>query len=173
MHNDQTESFKEVQRFDQPWLWILLISLMLVVVGSFGYGMFQQLVLGLPWGERPLSDTALLLVGVASLLLFGGIIMLFRSLRLITEVMPEGLAVRFHPLHRKLIPYRQIKSCHARSYRPLLEYGGWGIKYGPSGRAYNVKGERGVQLVLEDGKRILIGSQHADELERAIKRKGV
>ena len=173
MPNDQTDSFKEIQRFDQPWLWILLVTTMLVLVGVFGYGLFQQMVLGVPWGERPLSDTALLSAGMTSLLLFGGILMLFRSLRLITEVRPEGLSIRFQPLRRKLIPYRQIKSCQARTYRPLWEYGGWGIKYGPSGWAYNVKGERGVQLVLQDGKRILIGSQRADELERAIRRNGV
>jgi hypothetical protein len=34
--------------------------------------------------------------------------------------------------------------------------------------AYNVRGDRGVQLVLRDGRRVLIGSQRADELAKAI-----
>ena len=58
----------------------------------------------------------------------------------------------------------------ARTYRPLLEYGGWGIRYAPFGKgwAYNVHGSQGVQLELTNGKRILIGSQRAEELARAI-----
>ena len=38
------------------------------------------------------------------------------------------------------------------------------------GKAYNVSGNEGVQLELTNGKRILIGSQRADELADAIKR---
>lgn len=131
MPNEQSGYFKEIQRFDQPWLGILLIVAMLLLLGLFGYGMFQQLVQGVPWGDRPLSDRALLTVGIASLLFFGGILILFRSLRLITEVRPDGLSVRFHPLRHKLIPYRRIKSCEARTYRPLWEYGGWGSNSDP------------------------------------------
>jgi hypothetical protein len=36
------------------------------------------------------------------------------------------------------------------------------------GWAYNVRGNRGVQLELANGKRILIGSQRAEELAGAI-----
>ena len=169
---NQTGTFKEIQRFRQRWLWLILTCTMLLLAGVFGYGLFQQLVLGKPWGDRPVSDQELLLIGTSTLLLVGGLIYLFYSLRLITEVRPEGLMIRFYPLHTKMIPYHKIKSCEARTYRPLLEYGGWGIKYGPGGWAYNVLGNRGVQLTLEDGKRVLIGSQRVDELERAIKRHG-
>mgnify|MGYP001089165244 CR=1 FL=1 len=34
--------------------------------------------------------------------------------------------------------------------------------------AYNVSGDRGVQIELLNGKRLLIGSQQAEELLRAI-----
>jgi hypothetical protein len=36
------------------------------------------------------------------------------------------------------------------------------------GKAYNVKGDRGVQLVFTDGRLLLFGSQQADELASAI-----
>ena len=75
----------------------------------------------------------------------------------------------FH-LGRRRFAFDDIASCEARTYRPLLEYGGWGIRWGPSGRAYNVKGNRGVQLVLSSGKRLLVGSQKAEELATAITR---
>ncbi len=36
---------------------------------------------------------------------------------------------------------------YARKYRPIREYGGWGIRYGWNGRAYSTSGNEGVQLV--------------------------
>ncbi len=167
-----TTTFKEIQHFKQPWLWIMLILTLLVLVGVFGYGLFQQLVLGEPWGDRPMSDAGLIAVGGAAVLFSGGMIYLFHSLHLITEVRLEGLSIRYYPLHHKMIPYRSIRSCQARTYKPLREYGGWGIKYGPGGWAYNIFGNQGVQLILDSGKRILIGSQRAEELARAIKQYG-
>ena len=56
----------------------------------------------------------------------------------------------------------------ARVYRPIREYGGWGIRYGKNGKAYNISGDRGVQLELQNSKPLLIGSQRADELAQTI-----
>jgi hypothetical protein len=62
-----------------------------------------------------------------------------------------------------------VSEYYARVYRPILEYGGWGIRCGFKGaRAYNVSGNKGVQLILQNGKRLLIGSQKPDELVEAI-----
>ncbi|MGD8742748.1 MAG: DUF6141 family protein [Granulosicoccaceae bacterium] len=161
--------FREEQRFTQRWLWILLMLSMFVVLAVFGYGLIEQLVYGKPWGDRPVSDATLVTVSTAVILFTAGMVYLFYTLRLITEVRAEGLYIRFHPLRSKLIPCSSIKFCAARTYKPLSEYGGWGIKYGRSGWAYNIIGDRGVQLELHNGKRILIGSQRADELLMAIK----
>lgn len=163
--------FHEEQRFTQRWLWVMLIVTMLVLVSVFGWGMIEQLVLGKPWGDRPVSDTSLIIISSSILLFCGVMIYLFYSLRLITEVSDKALTIRFHPVHHKQIPYNEIVTVQARKYRPLYEYGGWGIKYGRSGWAYNIIGDKGVQLELANGKRILIGSQKAEELEHAIKSK--
>ena len=66
--------------------------------------------------------------------------------------------------------FRWPKSCEPRVYRPVLEYGGWGVRYTPFGRgwAYNVSGNRGVQLVMSSGRRALVGSQRPDDLAGAI-----
>ena len=55
-----------------------------------------------------------------------------------------------------------------RTYSPITEYGGWGIKWGSGGKAYNVSGNRGVQQEFTDGKRLLIGSQKPEQLDSAI-----
>ena len=88
-------------------------------------------------------------------------------------VRPGEVALNFRPLTVRTIPVDTIRSCTARRYRPILEFGGWGYRWGRGGsRAYNVHGNRGVQLVLQDGKTVLIGSQRPDELASAIEAAG-
>jgi hypothetical protein len=59
-------------------------------------------------------------------------------------------------LKKKFFSWEEIEKISVREYSPLFEYGGWGIRRGKSGRAYNVKGNIGLQLVLKNGKKILL-----------------
>jgi hypothetical protein len=79
-----------------------------------------------------------------------------------------GVHVRMFPFAKRTIAPAQIAQWEARTYRPIREYGGWGVRFGPRGRAYNVSGNRGVELTLADGRRLMIGSRRADELAAAI-----
>ena len=160
--------FHEVQRFRQVWVWLLVLGTSVSMGVVFGYGMIKQLAQGQPWGDRPMSDAALAIVGPLAILFAVVFPLVFRAMRLVTRVDGDGLCVRFFPFVRRRIRFDEIAECHARTYRPIREYGGWGIRWGPSGKAYNVSGDRGVQLVLTNGKRLLIGSQRADELAEAI-----
>lgn len=162
--------FEETQRFNQCWLWLVLLGTTFVLVLIFAYGLIEQLVLGRPWGDRPVSDTVLVLSASAILIFQAGMLYIFYTLKLITCVTENGVRIRFYPFRSTLIPFADIQSCEARTYRPLAEYGGWGIKYGRSGKAYNISGDRGVQLVLTNGRRILIGSQRAEELATTIEK---
>ena len=161
MSSESTVLFREEQRFDQWWLWLLV----LVPTTMVWYGAIQQLVLGKAFGDNPTSDTGMSIL----LVLFGILLPLFMySLKLITEVRQDALYVRFYPFHFsfKHYPYTGMRSYKVREYSPLREYGGWGIRYGRKGMAYNVSGDRGVQLEFNDGKSLLIGSQRPEELER-------
>ncbi|MGB5654860.1 MAG: hypothetical protein WBM56_13615 [Robiginitalea sp.] len=60
-------AFTEVQKFNQWWLWILLLA----VLGLPVYGMFQQIILGEPFGSTPMSDLGLVLFFVGTLLIIG------------------------------------------------------------------------------------------------------
>lgn len=157
--------FREEQYFRQRWLWLINIA----TAGIMWYGFVTQVVLGLPFGDRPASDAMLTILW----LLFGiGLPVFFRTLRLVTVVSPAGVHFRFAPFHfsYRLLPPVDIRSYEARTYRPLVEYGGWGIRSGRGGDAYNVSGERGVQFVLAGGKRILIGTQRPEEFAAALDR---
>lgn len=97
------------------------------------------------------------------------LLIFFALARLVVRVSPEGLDVEFHPLTHRHIPLTDIASCEARVYRPMREYGGWGIRWGWKGRAYNIRGNRGVQLTLRSGESVLLGSQREDELASVIR----
>ena len=163
--------FRETQQFRQRLLWFLLVGASVLVVLFFGYGMIKQIVFGQMWGNRPMSNMALIIVGLSTILFIIGLMYLFYSLKLITEVRNDGLFIRFFPLSHKIITFDNIKSCEVRSYKPIKEYGGWGIRYGLKGKAYNVSGNRGVQLELSKGRPLLIGSQKPEELASAINKK--
>jgi hypothetical protein len=73
-------------------------------------------------------------------IVFGvGLPLLFYSVKLIVEVKEDGIHIRFFPLHSR-----------------------------GKGWAYNVSGNRGVQLELADGKQLLIGSQNPEKLAQMI-----
>ncbi len=162
--------FHEEQQFRQPWVWVLLLVITVCVAGMFIHGIYTQLYLGQPWGDRPMSNNALIISATISILITAGLALLFYKLKLITKVDADGIHIRFVPLTSKTIPFETITSCKVRTYRPIREYGGWGIRFSRKGRAYNVSGDRGVQLEFSKGMPLLIGSQKPEELSDVINR---
>ncbi|MDX2177725.1 MAG: hypothetical protein SF028_14785 [Candidatus Sumerlaeia bacterium] len=110
-------------------------------------------------------EPALLAVVAAGLIV---VLLLLSRLRLLTVVVPGALAVRLGVLANRTIALRDIASAEVRTYRPLRDYGGRGYRRGLAGTAYNARGDRGVQLVLKSGERVLIGSQRSEELLAVI-----
>lgn len=162
--------FEEHQYLRQPWVWILIVGIALSGVVLFGHGLYQQLYLGEPWGHNPTSDRTLVITAALVFALAVGLLAALLALRLSIFVDATHLHVRFLPFLRRSIPLDQIARCEARTYRPLREYGGWGIRWGWGGRGwvYSVSGNRGVQLEFVSGKRLLIGSRRPEQLADAI-----
>ena len=163
-------TFHEVQRFRKPWLLAVVVGVAGVLIGLATYGLIVQFVFGRPFGREPLTATQLVLMAAFMIAIGCGLLWLVVAARLETWVTPDGLHVKFSPFHRKPRVYSaaDIENAEARTYRPLAEYGGWGIRMGRQGHAYNVSGDRGLQLLLRGGKRLLIGSARTDELATAV-----
>lgn len=96
--------------------------------------------------------------------------LLFFSIKFVTEVKYDALYVRYYPLqfHSHKISYGEIKHYEIRTYSALKEYGGYGIRQGTKGKAYNVYGKLGIQFEFHDGKRLLIGTQKPQEFMQAL-----
>lgn len=162
---DAPPYFREVQRFRQ---WFFYIPV-LVVTGVIWWQFIEQVVLGNPQGAEPVPDWLAWLLT----LIFGiGFPVLAAIVRLITVVRPGELTVGLAPLRSRRIALHDIHDAYAREYSPLREFGGWGIRVGRDGKAYNAYGNKGVQLTLTDGSHVLIGTQKPEELLDALRAAG-
>lgn len=154
-------AFHEEQRFRQPWIWLVVLG---VAVLQW-WGWVQQILLGQPFGNNPAPDWMVWLFWA----LFGiGLPLFFVYLRLVVEVRDDGVWLRFVPLTKRAIPFEQIELVEAVDYKPLRQYGGWGVRGLGSNRAYNVSGSQGVRLRLRGGDIVVIGSRRPQDLALAI-----
>lgn len=162
--------FSEVQYSRQWWLWAVILTTTLLTAGIFAYALVQQVLFHRPFGNTPMSNTGLILMGAAVIFFDAVLLSLFLAAKLVTEVRSDGLYIRYFPFHLRMhnIPLENLDKVEPITYSPLGDYGGWGIRFGKNGRAYNPTGNRGVKLTYANGSHILIGSQRPHELAQAI-----
>ena len=160
--------FSETQYFRQWWVWMLLIGVSVLPL----YGIYRQIILGEPWGTNPVSNAGLLIFAAFILLLF----LLFINMRLVTVIREDGIYYRFYPFHTsmKFIAWEETDKLYLRKYKPLKEYGGWGLRYGfgKKGRAVNVSGNKGLQIEFKNGNKLLIGTQKPRKMDHILAEKG-
>lgn len=156
--------FSETQRFNQWWL-LLILSLPILFLG---YSLYQWYYTNEAVGNVGPNDSTGQLIVIASVLPF---LILFYLFRLHTEIDESGIEYQFLPFHTsaKKIAWTEIDNCYVRTYNPILEYGGWGFKTSlGNGRALNVKGNKGIQIILISGKKLLIGTQKPEQAKNVI-----
>ncbi len=159
--------YREEQNFD--WRVYLLVALAEFAAGLTLVWLSQR-------GANPIASGGLAGLGI-SLGAFGGIslpVLIFVGLlRMTTEVTPDHVRVWFGwiPTYRRFLTIGSIQKIEVVSYRPVRDYGCWGLFPRRDGeRALRARGNRGVRLELSDGTRVLIGSQRPEPLALAIER---
>lgn len=150
--------FQETQRFNQWYLWLPLTAL-----GCFPiFAIYQQIIMGQPVGDKPMSDLGLILFSLFVIVL----LLFFGMLKLETQIDEQGISITFFPLTKKRIIWSDIKSAEVLNYGFV---GGWGIRIGTKyGTVYNVKGKMGLAIELQNGKRYCVGTQQAESLKALI-----
>ena len=153
--------FSETQRFKRLWSWLILLIAFLCIRNGFIHGCLDYESL------QPEMGIIIFMIFVMTLAFC-----LILFMRLETRIDETGVYYKYVPLHRSeiKIDWKNIKEAHVRKYNPVLEYGGWGIKLGVfgKGRAYNVSGNMGLQLVLNNGKHLLLGTRKPDEMKEVL-----
>lgn len=163
----QPIEFYETQRFRQWWMWLIMIGVNVI----FLWGCVQQLLLQKPFGDNPAGNMELIIVTSVILLVTA----LLFAVRLRTYINAEGVYVRFSPLQfrAKFYDWNNIQVAYVRKYNPITEFGGWGYKVRMNaGRVYSMSGNRGLQLVLMNGKKVLIGTRQPEQLSDILTKLG-
>ena len=115
------DTFYEEQKFTQKWIyiilylvWVLCLVVSLLTLLEKKAGLFLAI---LPF-----------VIGIV-------FVLFFKSIKLQTSITDEGVFYRFFPLERRfrVIKKSDIEKLEVKSYDPLREYGGWGIKFGKNG----------------------------------------
>ena len=146
--------FIEEQTFRKSWvMYLTLISVAIPI-----YGMYQQYVLGEPFGNKPMSDT-----GLFSLLFFTvAIVGFIWMIKLSTHIDDFQIKMSFFPLTSKTVKWSEVLSAKVVNYGFV---GGWGIRlWTKFGTVYNISGNQGLAIELKNGKTFLIGTQKETEL---------
>lgn len=153
--------FKEEQTFVGTWMWYLIIGISVVSVGGAA--------IGLVFKHDSEGYVGLIIAAIVTI----GLVLLFYTSKLSVSIDQHNLYYRFPPFvnSEKLLSQGDIKELYVRKYKPIMEYGGWGYRFRfRSGRAINVAGDVGLQLVLKNGKKLLIGTQKPEAMKEAVRR---
>lgn len=148
-------NFTETQKFNQWWLWLILIAVCCIPM----YAIVQQIILDNgPYGNKPMSNSGL--IATATLLI--GLMVLFYIFKLETKIDQHTIHFKFIPFVNRTVSWKDVKHAQVVDYGFV---GGWGIRlWTKYGTVYNVKGSKGLAIELHSGKRFLIGTQKEKEL---------
>lgn len=153
--------FSEEQRFNQLFTWFVITPVLVII----SIQVFQ-----LVDGSKSIDTETWVGLGLA-LIITIAVGLLLTNMRLITTIDNDKIHVRFIPFVNKSIKWTSIEKAFIISYKPVLEYGGWGIRRRFGKIAYTVSGKKGLQLILTNGKKILIGTQKPDDLSQLLQRR--
>ena len=161
-------TFFEHQRLGKKYLFFVFIPIDIL----FLFGCYYQLIRGIPWGNNPFPDSGLIITTIIMLLIT--VNMLWINME--TVINNEGIRVnvRLLPFYTKTKTFywEDISQVYIRKYSPVWEYGGWGIRHGIGKIAYIMSGNIGLQLILQNNKKVLIGTNNHEELFEVLQKLG-
>lgn len=146
--------FTESQRLDSIWLYIAFTLVCIV-----NYILYNHL------GETDASAI------YTSFSVFGLLCFIFIIIRLETRYSNDGVEYKLFPFQLKFkkILWSDTVDREIVKYKPISDFGGWGLRKNKSGTAITAKGNIGFSFVqISTTKKILLGTQKPEELKRFL-----
>jgi hypothetical protein len=153
------QRFNETQRIRFWPLWAAIGCMNFI----FGFVFVYQVLMGHPFGRIPLPNTLIIILFLIML----GILVFFLMVNLKLLIDDVGIHYKFAPFQRKFttITWYEVSDAYVRDYEPMYEYGGWGMKGTEQSRLLSISGKKGLQLVMGNGKRVLLGTRRPVEVK--------
>jgi hypothetical protein len=161
--------FRETQRYSQGWNLIMILITHVSMLILFFYALYQQMVKGIPFGDKPAPNWVLILLTIALAVVLCGLLLM----KLEVWIDQDGIHYQFFPviLKKKLIRRLEIQQYEIRKYNAIVDYGGRGVRWGVGrkwGKAFIVSGNTGLQLYLINGKKVLFGTERTQAIIYAM-----
>ena len=137
-------TIEETQKMNQKWLWILLISIQTLLIYKLIIDYIEKSIFQI---------IPVIIVTITCVFIY--------SIKLKYIINSENIIISFFPFlsSSKKIEITEIKKISIIEYKPLKDYGGWGLRYGSNSTAYTIKGQKGIYIEMNNGKNLLIGTQ--------------
>jgi hypothetical protein len=155
--------FEENQRFREIEFFILLGILQLI----FLWGLTQQVILHKTWGHERTPDEILIAINLFLLAL----LLLFNSINLKTVITEKHILFKMTPFHikDKILDWTEVKDVKVIKYDGMKEYSRYQLGFKSSNsRIYTVVGFYGIRIILNNEKKILIGTHREKEIAQII-----
>lgn len=155
--------FIEEQQFKK---WILLsLAILPIAGGAVPFILAQNEIPG--FNSAGFWSIVLLLTAEAIAL-----ILLF-SIKLRTKINEQGIYYQYFPNHfnERYISWHNIKECYLYKYKSTRKFGSHGYKkcyFGKKGLVMSIRGKYGIQIILKNEKKILIGTQKIEDAKRIL-----
>ena len=155
--------FIEEQKFTQIWLFLVLAILFIMAI----------IPIVKDWDTISQGSVGEILSNTGGILVLLFVFVLFNFFKLKTRIDEKGIYYQYLPFHfsYRFLNWDSISKCYVRNYNAIFEYGGWGLKFSfrkSKGESFTVKGNIGLQIAMQNGKNILIGTQKKEEIQRTI-----
>ncbi|MFZ9847468.1 MAG: hypothetical protein ACO3EE_04890 [Flavobacteriales bacterium] len=146
------QEYFETQYIRKTIMGIFVIAIMFIVSAVVIVSLFVE-------STDIVSKIFVVLVLIASFIFF-------YVMKLEYKITEQKIEYKYFPFHRKWrsIDRSEVANISFVQYIALKEYGGWGIKYGRKGIAYNVSGNYGIFVELKSGKTMMLGTVKYKEL---------
>jgi hypothetical protein len=157
--------FYESQKFTQWWLWIIILATAGVIIGLSIIRIYQERIAATTL-RTPMPEGGLIAFTLFSVVIAAGLIWLLKTLTLEIRINRLGIQYRYFPLIAswKTMPVSNIKSWEVKKYVIL----GYGIRQSMGGTTLNVKGIMALELSLNSGKHLRLGTQKPEEIKLAM-----
>lgn len=145
-------------------MWIIILGVAVFI----WYSTYQQIILGIPFGSNPAPDSVLIILWV---IIGVGFPAALYWMKLILKMDSKQFNYQLFPLHLKTHSYQldDIEKMESVFVRPILDFGGWGIRWGRKGKGYIISGRKAVKVYLKAGRPIYFSSDHPEEVVEAYR----
>lgn len=160
----------DVQMPPRVVLYVILGAMLLSLIFTGGIATLIEY-------DQRTSDTDIWPLLLADALILGIITIAMWYTRLYVTIADEGIRIKMPPFHLgggRLIVWSDIQSITLRKISPFGEFGGWGIRWNFGNRmGYVWNGKQGMELVLKNGKRVVVTLIDMQGARTALQGRGI